>query len=103
MSTTLAPPPARPAATVQRIAGELRLTHPDRGYAVSRNPFNVWSILPSITLAFAAMAIATVYLGDGYVASIAISGFLVVTAGLLLIPAVALRGRLNLTPAVSPL
>jgi hypothetical protein len=100
MSTTLLAPSARPAtatATVTRVGGQLRLTHPTRGYAVTRNPFAVWSILPSITLAFAGLAIAVPFINDAYIASIAVSAFLAVTTGLLLIPAVALRGSLNLT------
>jgi hypothetical protein len=99
MSTVISPQAgsASSTATLTRFGGQLRLTHPDRGYAVSRNPFVIWSILPSITLGFAGLAIAMAYIADAYVASIAISGFLVVTAGLLLIPAVALKGSLNLT------
>ena len=99
MSTVISPRAGSHAATatVTRVGGQLRLTHPDRGYAVSRNPFAIWSILPLITLAFAGLAIAMAYISDAYLASIAISGFLVITAGLLLIPAVALKGSLNLT------
>ena len=97
MSTTLSPAAHLAPATVTRVGGELRLTHPDRGYAVSRNPFTVWSVLPLITLAFAGLAIAMAYINDAYLAAIAVSGFLVATAGILLIPAVALKGSLNLT------
>jgi hypothetical protein len=83
--------------------GRLRLTHPTRGYAVTRNPFAVPAILPLITLAFAGLAIAE-YLGDYQVSvgivgvtSITVVAFLIVSCGLLLIPAVALKGSLNLT------
>jgi hypothetical protein len=99
MSTVISPQAglAAATATVTRVGGQLRLTHPDRGYAVSRNPFVIWAILPSITLAFAGLAVAMAYITDAYVASIAVSGFLVIAAGLLLVPAVALKGSINLT------
>jgi hypothetical protein len=84
-------------AAVTRASGELRLTHPERGYAVSRNPFTVWAVLPSITLATAVLAIAMLFISDAYLASIAAGAYLFVTAGVLLIPAVALKGSLSLT------
>jgi hypothetical protein len=97
MSTISAPvtPPA--TSTVTRIGGQLRLTHPTRGYAVTRNPFTIWAVLPAITLAFAGIAVAMAYITDAYLAAIAVGGFLAVTAGLLAIPAVALKGTINLT------
>jgi len=91
-------PTAHPAtATVTRVGGQLRLTHPTRGYAVTRNPFAIWQVLPLITLSFAGLALAMIYIGDAYLASLAVAAFMVVTAGLLLVPAVALKGSLNLT------
>jgi hypothetical protein len=104
-----------PTATVQTVApapvtksvnGRLRLTYPTRGYAVSRNPFVVWAVLPSITMAFIGLAIAEFFgddtvvinwLGNSTVTSITVIAFVIVVLGLLLIPAVALKGSLNLT------
>jgi hypothetical protein len=86
--------------------GRLRLTHPTRGYAVTRNPFAIPAILPLVTLAFAALAIAE-HFGDYQVTlsafgnvsatSITVAAFLIISCGILLIPAVALKGSLNLT------
>jgi hypothetical protein len=73
-----------------------RLLLPSRGYAVTHNPFAVWEVLPTITLAFAGMAIAARYL-DSYTAPIAVGAFLVVTLGMLLVSAVTLNGTLNVT------
>jgi hypothetical protein len=104
-----------PTATVQTVApapvtksvnGRLRLTYPTRGYAVSRNPFVVWAVLPSITMAFIGLAIAEFFgddtvvinwLGNSTVTSITVIAFVIVVLGLLLIPAVTLKGSLNLT------
>jgi hypothetical protein len=104
---TIAPAQTPTTASVTRsINGRLRLTYPTRGYAVSRNPFAVWAVLPLITLAFAGLAVAEL-LGDYDVVvswfgnltptSITVAAFVVVTLGLLLIPAVTLKGSLNLT------
>jgi hypothetical protein len=95
--STMAPTASRATATVTRVGGQLRLTHPTRGYAVTRNPFAIWSILPLVTLSFAGLALAMVYISDAYLATVAVAAFMVVTAGLLLVPAVALKGSLNLT------
>ena len=86
-----------PTATTQLIGGRLRLSHPTRGYAVTRNPFAVWEVLPSIALAFVGLSIAMTYITDAGNAQIAIGAFLVATLGLLLVPAVSLKGTINLT------
>jgi hypothetical protein len=96
--STITPVVTPRAATLTREAsGQLRLTHPTRGYAVTRNPFAIGAVLPSVTLAFAALAVAMVFITDAGLAVDAVGGFLVVTLGLLLIPAVALKGSLSLT------
>ena len=95
------------APVSRSVNGQLRLTYPTRGYAVSRNPFAIWSILPLVTAAFVGMAIAEFY-GDfqlgipwfgntTYATSLTAIVFAVVTCGLMLIPAVSLKGSLNLT------
>jgi hypothetical protein len=91
----LAPPTTAPVT--REVTGHLRLTHPTRGYAVTRNPFAISAILPSITVAFAGLAVAMLYITDSYLAGIAVGAFIVVAAGLMLIPAVTLKGSLNLT------
>ena len=40
------------APVTRSVNGRMRLTYPTRGYAVSRNPFVIWAILPLITLSF---------------------------------------------------
>lgn len=75
-------------------SGRLRLTHPTRGYAVTRNPFAVAAVLPLIVAGFMALEVAILFNVDPVVAC---GGFLAVTCGLLLIPAVSLKGSLNLT------
>jgi hypothetical protein len=98
--------PATNAPITRSVDGRLRLTHPTRGYAVTRNPFAIPAILPLVTLAFAGLAIAEhfgdyqVYVGTfGNVSatSITVAAFLIVICGLLLIPALTLKGSLNLT------
>jgi hypothetical protein len=95
------------AAPVTRsVNGRLQLAYPTRGYAVSRNPFAIWSVLPLITLAFIGLAAAEIY-GDHAVVvtwfgnltptSVTLVAFVIVALGLLLVPAVALKGSLNLT------
>ncbi len=104
---TIAPVHTPTTAPVTRsVNGRLRLTYPTRGYAVSRNPFAIWAVLPLLTMAFAGLAIAE-FLGDysvvvnwfGAVApiSLTVTAFLVVTLGLLLVPAITLKGSLNLS------
>jgi hypothetical protein len=90
-------PHAKTAAAARRVNGELRLTYPTRGYAVTRNPFAVWSVLPVITLAFAGLAVSVTLMSDPLQQYVAVAVFLVVTMGMLLVPAVALKGSLNLT------
>jgi hypothetical protein len=92
-------PVAPPAATpiTRSVNGELRLTYPTRGYAVTRNPFAIWSVLPVITLAFAGLAISLAVTSDRLTIMTALGAFLVVATGILAIPAVALKGSLNLT------
>jgi len=85
------------AALTREASGQLRLTHPTRGYAVTRNPFAVWSVLPSIALAFAALVVAMTFINDATMATTAVGGFVVLALGILLIPAVALKGSLSLT------
>lgn len=86
-----------------RVIGDLRLTHPARGYAVTRNPLAIWAVLPAIVLAFIGLGIwewaqpdLVVFFNS--VVDVSVVTFCVVTLGLLLIPAVALKGSLNLTP-----
>ncbi|MFN2582495.1 MAG: hypothetical protein ABR498_07125, partial [Candidatus Dormibacteria bacterium] len=93
--TPMAPPAVRPAAAV--VESKLRLTHPTRGYAVTRNPFAIWEVLPLIALEFIALAIAMIYVSDAANSQTAVGAFLVATLGTLLVPAVALKGSLNLT------
>lgn len=104
MAETMAPAPT--TAPVKRgVIGELRLNYPTRGYAVSRNPFTVWSVLPAIVLAFVGVGIAewigdySVFVGDSPLMLVDVTAvtFLIVTLGLLLVPAVALKGSINLT------
>jgi hypothetical protein len=95
-----------PAPLTRSVNGRLKLTYPTRGYAVSRNPFAIWVVLPLISLTFVALAIAE-HLGDYTMRvswfgatstiSLTVAAFVVVTLGLLLVPAVALKGSLNLT------
>ena len=86
------------------VIGRLRLAHPTRGYAVTRNPFAIWAVLPLITLTFIGLAIAEFFGDDtvvvsafssNTVVSITVVAFLIVTLGLLLIPAVTLKGSIN--------
>jgi hypothetical protein len=85
------------APITRRVNGELRLTYPTRGYAVTRNPFAIWSVLPVITLAFAGLAISVTVMSDPIQLLTALGAFAVVALGMLLVPAVALKGSLNLT------
>jgi hypothetical protein len=98
---------AQAAAPITRpVNGRMRLTYPTRGYAVTRNPFTVGAVLPLITLAFVGLAAAQLA-GDRFVTlgwfgnftpvSVSVAVFAIVTLGLLLIPAVTLKGSLNLT------
>jgi len=84
------------AAVDAPVSNRHRLLLPSRGYAVSHTPFAVWQMLPTITLAFAGMAIAARFL-DATTAPIAVGAFLVVTLGMLAVSAVALKGSLNVT------
>jgi hypothetical protein len=95
-----------PAPVTLSVNGRLRLTYPTRGYAVSRNPFAIWAVLPLITIAFIGLGFAeffgdqTVVLnwfGNSTITSITVMAFVIVVLGLLLIPAVTLKGSLNLT------
>ena len=88
------------------VNGRLRLTYPTRGYAVTRNPFAIWAILPLVTLTFIGLALAefigddTVvvnWFGNTTVTSVTVVAFATVALGLMLIPAVTLKGSLNLT------
>lgn len=97
--STVAVPAGTPTieAVARPVNGQLRLTYPTRGYAVTRNPFAVWSVLPIEALAFAALAISLAVMNDQVQIWTALGGFLVVTLGALLVPAVALKGSINLT------
>ena len=97
MSAIAPDAPTKVAPSTHRVNGELRLTYPTRGYAVSRNPFGVWSILPLVTLAFAGLAITVMATSDQLVIYSALGAFLVITTGLMLISAVSLKGSLNFT------
>ena len=96
MATTTEAPPTT-AAEIQATGGKLRLNHPTRGYAVTRNPFAIWEVLPAVALTFAALSISMIYINDAGLARTAVGAFLVITLGLLLIPAVTQKGTLNLT------
>jgi hypothetical protein len=94
------------APVTRSVNGRMRLTYPTRGYAVSRNPFVIWAILPLITLSFIGLAFAEMigddtvvinWFGNQVATSITVIAFVIVTLGLLLIPAVTLKGSLNLT------
>lgn len=107
----VAPHPAPTTAPLTRTGtGRLRLTHPTRGYAVTRNPFAIWSILPLVVLCFVGLALAE-FFGDHQVfidplasllqnhnsIDVTLVVFLIATLGLLAIPAMTLKGSLNLT------
>ncbi|MDQ6847465.1 MAG: hypothetical protein M3019_07780 [Candidatus Dormibacteraeota bacterium] len=104
---TIAPVQTPTTAPLTRsINGRLRLSYPTRGYAVSRNPFAIWAVLPLITLAFIGLAIAELlgnydvvvnWFGNLTPTSITVVAFAIATLGLLLVPAVTLKGSLNLT------
>jgi hypothetical protein len=96
MSTLVTARPA-PAPITERVNGRLRLTYPTRGYAVTRNPFAIWSVLPSIVLSFAALAAAVTVLNDQLQLMTAVAAFMVVSTGLLAISAVTLKGSIALT------
>jgi len=96
--STLAPVvPSSAASLTRSVNGELKLTYPTRGYAVTRNPFSVWSVLPLVTLGFAGLAIAMEIITDQLQAFTALAAFAVVAGGFMLIPAVALKGSIALT------
>lgn len=78
-------------------SGQLRLLIPTRDYAVTRNPFAIPAILPLVTLTFAALALAMAVISDAYLSTIVVAAFATVTVSLLAIPAVALKGSINLT------
>jgi hypothetical protein len=97
---------AAPAPVSRSVNGRLRLTYPTRGYAVTRNPFAIWAVLPLITLAFIGLAFAEFFgdntivvnwLGNSSVVSVTAIAFAIVALGILLVPAVTLKGSLNLT------
>ena len=81
----------------QPQADNARLLRPSRGYSVTRNPFAIWEVLPIVTLSFAGLAVAMLFIDNEYLASMAVGGFLVFTLGMLLVSAVALKGTLDLT------
>ena len=85
---------AAAAAVVRTPSGKLTLTHPTRGYAVTRNPFAIAAILPLVVATFIGLDIAVLLNVDPVVMS---GAFIVMVCGWMLIPAVALRGSLNLT------
>ena len=97
---------AAPAPATRSVNGRLRLAYPTRGYAVTRNPFAIWAVLPLVTLSFVALAFAE-FFGDntvllnvfGYasVVSVTAMAFAILALGIMLIPAVTLKGSLNLT------
>lgn len=103
-TTTPAIGKARSEAVAPSQTGELRVTHPTRGYAVTRNPFAIWSVLPATVLAFAGLAVWE-FIGDYHVlvtdrlvdVNVTVVVFLIVSLGILLIPAVTLKGSINLT------
>ncbi len=78
-------------AIARRSGAELLLSQPTRGYSVSRNPFTIPAILPGVIAAVVLLGVAIAAGADPLVAC---GGFVVLTAGLLLIPAVVLRGSL---------
>lgn len=92
---TVAPPTTAPFT--RSVNGAMRLTYPTRGYAITRNPFAIWSVLPTLTLAFAALAASVTLMTDQLQILTGLGAFLVVTTGILLVPAVSLKGSLNLT------
>lgn len=96
MATMTEAPPTT-AAAIRSETGRLRLNHPTRGYAITRNPFAVWEVLPAIALAFAGLSIAMIYVNDAGLARTAVGAFLIVALGMLLVPAVTQKGSLNLT------
>jgi hypothetical protein len=106
MATTAQLQAPTTAPITSSVNGRLRLTYPTRGYAVTRNPFAIGAVLPLISLAFLGLAAAD-FAGERVVVlswfgnltpiSITVAVFAIVTLGVLLIPAVTLKGSLNLT------
>lgn len=106
MATTVPVQTPTTAPVTRSVNGRLRLTYPTRGYAVSRNPFAIWAILPLVTLSFVALAFAEFFgddtvainwFGNTSVTSVTVIAFAIIALGLMLIPAVVLKGSLNLT------
>jgi len=103
---TVTPVPST-APLTRSVNGRLRLTYPTRGYAVTRNPFAIGAILPLVVLSFIGLAFVELvttdsgviinWAGNLSVTSVPAIVFTIVTLGLLLIPAVALKGSINLT------
>ncbi len=84
----------RPVVASRTGTGRLTLTHPVRAYAMTRNPFAIAAVLPLIVMAVLGVEVALLFEADPYAIC---GGLLVATAGLLLIPAINLRGSLTLT------
>ena len=76
------------------LVGRSLLTAPTRTYAVTTNPFAIPVVLPALVLCFIGAEIALL---AGANANVLAGTFLFATAGILLIPAVILRGTLTVT------
>ena len=96
MTSVHTPPVAPVAETVvtRELVGRPALTLPTRTYAVTTNPFAIAAVLPAIVLTFIATEIALLAGADTQVLA---SAAFFVTAGLLLIPAITLKGSITLT------
>ena len=88
-TTTSAAPAVKKDGAADDSTGPLTIAQYSQLYAVSRNPFGLAAILPLILFAFIGLEI-------GLLANIDVDkllgGFMIVSTGLLLIPAVVLKG-----------
>ncbi len=96
METTETPLQGRAVRPVPtRVAQpRLNLVHPTRAYSVTGNPFAVSAILPLLLATFLGVELAVVFNADPVVTS---GALMIVAMGLLLIPAVAMRGNITLS------
>jgi hypothetical protein len=94
--TSAATAAAKPVATTSGSSAGTRapmtIAQYSQMYTVSRNPFGPAAILPALVLAFLALEIGLIY---NWSINELLGGFLIICTGLLLVPAVALRGSIT--------
>ena len=97
-ATTSTPSGAGVASAFRHGLGHVSIRDSRRAYALSGSPFTVPAILPLITLAFIGTAL-TVSLASVDLGTMLplLGGLTVICAGLLLIPAVSVRGTVSTT------